>query len=62
MAYATFDTVFYSHTRAAVFDTISSLQCSDGGVIAASEVNELLGYMICWTVLCQNGMLIKLLF
>ena len=31
-----------SHTRNALVDAIASLQTSDGGIIAASEVHELL--------------------
>ena len=31
-----------SHTRAALVDTVASLQGSDGGLIAASKVHELL--------------------
>ena len=34
--------LYVTHTRAALVDTITSLQGSDGVVIAASEVHELL--------------------
>ena len=41
--HATFDTEQpFSHTRTVLVDTITSLQGSDGGGIAASEVHELL--------------------
>ena len=55
VAYATLDTgQLISHTRIVLVDTIASVQGSDGGVITASEVYELLRFMTFWTLLCLN--------
>ena len=48
-----------SHTRAV--DMMASLQGSGGGVITASEVHELLGFMIFWMVLHLNRLVIHLI-
>ena len=41
---------------------ITSLHLSDGGVIEASKVHELLGFMAFWIVLCLNWLVIQLVF
>ena len=51
-----------SHTRTALTDTVASLQGSDGGVIAASEVHELIIFMTLWMVLCLIWFVIQLVF
>ena len=51
-----------SHTRGTLVDTIACLQSSNGGVIAASEVHEVLRFVTFWTVLCLNRFIIQLVF
>ena len=48
----------YSHIWAALVDTITSLQGSDRGVVAALEVHETLGFLTFWTVLRIDSMII----
>ena len=47
-----------------MFDTIASHQGSDGGMIAASEMNELHlpRFMTLWTMSCLNRLAIWLVF
>ena len=61
--HATLDTKqLTSGMRPAHVDAVASLQGSDGGFIAASEVHELLIFMTFWAELCLNGLVIQLIF
>ena len=54
--------VSYSHTRSALVDMITAIQGSDGGVSAASDVHELIGFITFYTVLCLHGLVIWVVF
>ena len=53
----------YSHIRATLVDSVTCLEGVHGdGVISALEMCELLGFMISWTVLCLNRLLVQFVF